>query len=244
VLFSLEVIMKAFKVFNPLSLLAVIVLGLPLGYAQPFDLTGLWQNPGGSAIYRVRQMGNAVYWSVDGTAAGSYANVFVGEISGTTLTGTWVDLPGSPSLGGGTLTLQIQSNDYFIKVGESNLYAAQEWVRQGSSTLSGISGRWRLNAVIPSGQPYPGTYTIDINLTESNGILNGSGTWFNGVNSNFTGEIRNGNITLYRTDTSGFRGTFYGTLRPDGQMEGTGNNDPSSPGGNTATYTWTAVRLP
>lgn len=121
-------------------LFTLLLLVLPPGFAQTFDLTGFWQNPGGSATYRVRQVGNAVYWSVDGTVVGSYANVFFGEISGNTLTGTWVDLPGSPSLGGGTMTLQIQSNDYFIKVGESNLYAAQEWMRQGTTggTVGGL----------------------------------------------------------------------------------------------------------
>lgn len=125
--------MKALKVFGPLPWLLVVLLSLSFSHAQTFDLTGFWQNPGGSATYRVRQIGNAVYWSVDGTAAGSYANVFIGEISGTTLSGTWVDLPGSPNLGGGSLSLQIQSNDYFFKVAESSLYAAQEWVRQGTS---------------------------------------------------------------------------------------------------------------
>ncbi len=129
--------MKMLKVFNPLSLFILLWLGLSFSYAQPFDLTGFWQNPGGSAIYRVRQIGNDVYWMVDGTAVGSYANVFFGQISGNTLTGTWVDLPGSPNLGGGNLSLQMQSNDYFIKVGESTLYAAQEWRRQGTS--AGVS---------------------------------------------------------------------------------------------------------
>lgn len=130
--------MKAFKVFNPVSLFLLVLLSLSFSYAQPFDLTGFWQNRDGSATYRVRQIGNMVYWTVDGTAVGSYANLFVGEISGNTLNGTWVDLPGSPSLGGGNLSLQIQSNDYFFKVGESTLYAAQEWLRQGSS--GGIVG--------------------------------------------------------------------------------------------------------
>ncbi|MCA9839668.1 MAG: hypothetical protein KC422_22365 [Trueperaceae bacterium] len=125
--------MKAFKVFNPRFLSLLFLLSLSFSNAQVFDLTGFWQNPGGSATYRVRQIGNTVYWTVDGTAVGSYANVFIGELYGNTLTGTWVDLPGSPNLGGGNLSLQIQSNDYFFKVAESTLYAAQEWVRQGSS---------------------------------------------------------------------------------------------------------------
>jgi hypothetical protein len=394
--------MKVLRRLELFFLAVVLLSGLP-AFAQSFDLTGLWQNPGGSATYRVRQIGNTLYWSVDGTAVGSYANVFFGEISGNTLSGTWVDLPGSPSLGGGSLTLQIQSNDYFIKIGESNLYAAQEWIRQGTtgglppargnivplklfwgaqrednfstptalgeqaalaagygfvrlegyvfpnqelgtvplslywnpdrgdnfstatpegerdalgsgyqfvrvegyvfqtqqlgtvplklfwhgrrgdnfttatsegersalaagyqfvrvegyvfpstggapSGNTGVTGTpfgiWRLTAIVPPEQPYAGTYTIDITLIEHNGLLSGSGIWSNGVNSHFTGELKNGEIILYRTDPGGFRGTFYGKFRADGQMEGTGSNDPSSPGGNSASYTWTAFRLP
>jgi hypothetical protein len=112
----------------------LLLFFIPLTFAQGFDLTGFWQDDTTGASYRIRQLGNAVYWGVDGTAAGSYANVFFGEISGNILTGTWVDLPGSPSLGGGTLTLQIQSNDSFIKTGENPCcYAAQAWQRQGSA---------------------------------------------------------------------------------------------------------------
>ena len=105
------------------------------------------------------------------------------------------------------------------------------------------NGRWRLTAIVPQGQPYPGSYTIEINLTERNGNLTGSGTWSNGQRSNFTGELRNNEIVLYRVDTNGFRGTFWGRGTANGRMEGTGRNDPSSPGGNSASYSWTAVRL-
>jgi hypothetical protein len=132
--------MKATKILRPISL-TIFWLSLHLGYAQSFDLTGLWQdNTGGGAIYHVRQIGNVVYWSVDATSLGSYANVFFGEITGNTITGTWVDLPNSPSLSSGNLTLQIQSNDWFIKVSESNVYGAQEWIRQGTSGGTGNSG--------------------------------------------------------------------------------------------------------
>ena len=50
---------------------------------------------------------------------GSFVNLSYGEISGNTITGIWVDLPGSPSLGGGNLTLTIESNDRLVKAGES-----------------------------------------------------------------------------------------------------------------------------
>ncbi|MEX0790623.1 MAG: hypothetical protein WD178_07610 [Actinomycetota bacterium] len=95
------------------------------------DLTGLWQDNSG-ADYRIRQLGTTVYWSMDATAVGSYANVFVGTIDGATITGSWVDLPGSPDLGGGDMTLRIDSPNHLVKVRESPCcYGAQEWFRQG-----------------------------------------------------------------------------------------------------------------
>jgi hypothetical protein len=73
-----------------------------------------------------------VYWSVDATDLGSFANVFVGTIEGDRIRGRWVDLPGSPSLFGGALTLRIESNNRLVKVDESPCcYGAREWVRQG-----------------------------------------------------------------------------------------------------------------
>jgi len=110
----------------------------------------------------------------------------------------------------------------------------------GGSTSS---AKWRLTTITPPGQPYPGTYLADINLTEENGSLTGSGTWSNGVSSNFTGTVRNNEVILYRVDNSGFRATLLGRGTAEGRMEGTGQNDPASPGGNTASYTWTAIRL-
>jgi hypothetical protein len=122
--------------YNVVDRLRFTVSGNQVGGATPpparaADLTGLWQDDtGGGAVYRIRQLGSAVYWSVDGTAAGSYANVFVGTIDGATITGNWVDLPGSPNLGGGALTLRIDSPTHLVKVSESPCcYGAREWFR-------------------------------------------------------------------------------------------------------------------
>jgi hypothetical protein len=99
------------------------------------NLTGLWQDDtGGGAVYRLRQVGDRVYWSVDGTSQGSYANVFVGTVEGDRIRGNWVDLPGSPGLGGGSLTLRIASNNQLVKVDESPCcYGATQLTRQGSA---------------------------------------------------------------------------------------------------------------
>jgi hypothetical protein len=108
--------------------------------AQAIDLTGLWKDDtGGGAIYRLRQFGTRLYWIVDGSPMGSYVNLSYGEINGNTITGIWVDLPGSPSLGGGNLVLRIESNDRIVKVSSSTYYGAQAWTRQGSSS-GGVTG--------------------------------------------------------------------------------------------------------
>jgi hypothetical protein len=96
------------------------------------DLTGLWLDNGGRAVYRVRQVGNRVYWSVDAGSGGSI-NVYVGEISGNVINGVWVDLPQSSTYNTGQLNLRIDSNDHLTKVGENPCcYGAQEWRRQGT----------------------------------------------------------------------------------------------------------------
>ena len=84
----------------------------------------------------------------------------------------------------------------------------------------------------------------EVIMIEQNGKLTGSGTWSNGARSNFTGEVKNGEVVLYRVDSGGLRGTFWGKVTAGRRMEGTDQNDSSSPGGNSSSYSWTAVRLP
>src|SRR5688500_1253175 len=117
----------------------LVALHVTTAAAQTINLTGLWQDDsGGGAIYRVRHVGNQLFWIVDGTSKGSYVNIAFGEITGQTMTGKWVDLPGSPTLGGGDISLRIESNDRFVKVSSSANYGAQAWTRQGSTAGEGI----------------------------------------------------------------------------------------------------------
>lgn len=96
------------------------------------DLTGLWRNPGGSATYRFRQVGNKLHWLVDAVSTGSFANIFEGNISGASIEGSWTDLPGSPVLGGGKMSLKIESDCKIVKTNEVNHYGADVWVKKGS----------------------------------------------------------------------------------------------------------------
>ncbi len=96
------------------------------------DLTGLWRNPGGQAVYRVRQIGTKLVWGMDATMLGSFANMFQGEIVGKNIDGVWEDLPGSPSIGGGRMLLKIESACRFSRVSSVNPYGADVWVKKGS----------------------------------------------------------------------------------------------------------------
>jgi hypothetical protein len=117
-------------------------------------------------------------------------------------------------------------------------------VMGGGAVSTGVSGQWRLESIVPPGQPYAGTYLAEMDLTEQGGVLSGRIRWYSGVVSTVSGELRNGEVVLHRVDDSGFRAVFQGRVTGEGRMEGTGYNDPSSPGGNSASYTWTAHRLP
>jgi hypothetical protein len=111
-------------------------------------LSGLWRNPGGEAVYRFRQVGNKLHWGVDAVPIKSFANTFEGEISGSTIEGSWLDLPGSPSLGGGRLSLKIESACRIVKTAEVNQYGAQVWVRKDS--LCDVTGLQQKTAQNPA----------------------------------------------------------------------------------------------
>jgi hypothetical protein len=118
--------------------------------ASNADLTGLWQDDTNSgATYRVRQIGSQFYWSVDNTSNGGYYNVYVGKINGSTITGGWVDLPGSPSLFSGSMYLRIDTPNHLVILKDSEApccYGANELFRQGSSTTTSSSPAARLLA--------------------------------------------------------------------------------------------------
>lgn len=116
------------------------------------DLSGLWvDDTRGGGIYRLRQIGNKLYWVVDAVSKQSFANAYLGEINGNIISGEWVDVPGSPTLSGGRLLLRIESNCKLVKVSSSNYYGAQVWTKQGSTCdVVGI-----VQKVIPKGAEKP-----------------------------------------------------------------------------------------
>ncbi len=106
--------------------------GGPSAPSPAKDLTGLWKNPGGEAIYRFRQVGSKLHWGIDAVPLRSFANKFEGDINGNVIEGKWLDLPGSPAVADGTLYLKIESECRIVKTGQINNYGAQVWVRKDS----------------------------------------------------------------------------------------------------------------
>ena len=115
----------------------------------------------------------------------------------------------------------------------------------GVAPAGNLGGQWRVTEVVPSGQPFAGTWTSIWEMTDADGQLWATGVWSNGgPRSRYAGWVRGGVVHFDRTDENGFRGVFDGSLSPNGNaMSGEGHNDPTSPGGNAATYTWTAERI-
>ena len=136
--------------------------GPPTAGSTSGDLSGLWRNPGGNAVYRFRQIGNKLHWGVDAVPLGSFANVFEGDISSAKIEGSWIDLPGSPSIGGGQLSLRIESACKIVKTGEVNHYGADIWVKQNSQ-CDVVSLTQRSNPSGATSQP-PATATRSADL--------------------------------------------------------------------------------
>ncbi len=93
------------------------------------DLTGRWSVDGRLAV-AIRQIGGDVFWGPIAGEATASAHVFVGRIDGDVLAGRWVDLPGNPALGQGTLRLRIESQDRMVNMDPSSTFAGKVWIRR------------------------------------------------------------------------------------------------------------------
>jgi hypothetical protein len=108
--------------------------------APALNLTGTWTaNDGG--VYSVRQAGKQIWWvglSVQ-TPAGvgdlhrglAFTNVFHGQLSGTTISGEWADVPRGRTLNAGTLTLTV-SNTQITRQAQTGGFGASVWSRASS----------------------------------------------------------------------------------------------------------------
>src|ERR1700684_2611506 len=73
----------------------------------PKDITGTWRaNDGGH--YYVRQVGDEIWlFGQSGDGGKSWANVYHGVRNGTTVTGTWADVPRGAKRSSGLLNLLV-----------------------------------------------------------------------------------------------------------------------------------------
>ncbi|WP_271767524.1 hypothetical protein [Aquimarina algiphila] len=91
------------------------------------NLSGYYYaNDGGH--YYVRHIGNTIYWFGE-HPSGSWANVFKGNISGKTITGSFYDVPKGGIAGSGSLTLSIGCfGSGFTKVSGNN-FGGSSWTK-------------------------------------------------------------------------------------------------------------------
>jgi hypothetical protein len=90
-----------------------------------------------------------------------------------------------------------------------------------ANSAPSLTGKWRVNATIPQGQAYAGSYTLNLDLVESNGQISGTGTWDTGVASSFTGNVANGQVILNRLDRDGYRMRLVGREVDANHFQGT-----------------------
>ncbi|MFD3002864.1 hypothetical protein ACFS7Z_21025 [Pontibacter toksunensis] len=136
-------------------------VGIKLSGFTGEGLTGVWLGNSGGAYY-VRQVGSEVVWfgeacSPPGTPT-SFANVFVGTLAGSNVTGSWADVPygGSSSLNSGSLSFRVEG-DRLIRTGGTG--SNTSWIRSQISDSTIISA---LQVTITVASSTPGRNPDDI----------------------------------------------------------------------------------
>lgn len=91
------------------------------------DLTGSWQDDRGGR-YQIRQEDGRIWWYVEKIP--ELSGVFRGTLSGSTISGDWVDLPGAQRREKGSLTLRVVSKDRLEKISSSGPFNASVLTRR------------------------------------------------------------------------------------------------------------------
>ncbi|MBT6007336.1 MAG: hypothetical protein HOG79_16570 [Prolixibacteraceae bacterium] len=119
---------------NILRFSIFIVISICCPFMSVSQLTGIWTDNGG-ATYRIRQIENQIFWSMD--ARPRVLNVFYGVIAGDVITGRWADVPDGRLNGSGTLALKVENQNRMVKLGSEGNYGATVWTRTGNNTTQG-----------------------------------------------------------------------------------------------------------
>lgn len=97
--------------------------------AEPMSLNliGIWSCDDGNKYY-IRQIGNTLAWLGESSDR-SRSSIAFGRISGNTVTLSWMDVPKGDSMGSGSLTISLESNDKLTLIHETGGFSGTEWTR-------------------------------------------------------------------------------------------------------------------
>ncbi|MFB3765385.1 MAG: hypothetical protein ACE14P_09080 [Methanotrichaceae archaeon] len=101
-----------------------------------FDLTGTWDCNDGNKYY-IRQIGDTFAWLGESPDK-SRTSVAYGKIAGNIIELNWMDVPEGSSLGSGSLTLEIESNDKISLIQQSGGFSGTEWTRPHTYEMSDL----------------------------------------------------------------------------------------------------------
>jgi hypothetical protein len=98
------------------------------------DLTGKWSCDDDGTYY-LRQIGSTIYWYGERTATSpQWSNVFVGQIQGNVVSGSWADVPKGQASANGEMRFQISADgNSFDCVYKTGGFGGSHWNKPGST---------------------------------------------------------------------------------------------------------------
>lgn len=104
----------------------------------PTQISGIWYGNDGGSIYRVRRIGDTIWWvgMSKGDNGKRWTHVFKGTRNGNIITGEWADVRGNWF--SGSLTLRLTRFDHMEKIAETGFpFGAKRWGRGGCPDTEG-----------------------------------------------------------------------------------------------------------